>query len=145
MWGLALVALTLAAALQYERTMPAEIPSQKSVLIGTTTVTVEVVDTLELQTRGLSGRTTLPEGEGMLFIFDELDAPGIWMKDMLISIDIIWAEDDGTIVTIKERVSPDTYPQSFHPDSSRVRYVLEVPAGFVGRHGIAEGMKIVVQ
>ncbi|MDZ4225999.1 MAG: DUF192 domain-containing protein, partial [Patescibacteria group bacterium] len=87
-------------------------------------------------------RTSLAEGEGMLFVFEEQGAHGIWMKDMQFAIDIVWASRNGTIITIAERVAPDTYPQSFYASSAEARYVLEVPAGFVARAGIKEGMTL---
>jgi hypothetical protein len=119
--------------------------SRTTVQVGERIVLAEVADTLALQTRGLSGRTGLAEGEGMLFIFEEEGSHGIWMKDMRFSIDIIWAADDGTILTIEERISPDTYPQSFQASEPRARYVLEVPAGFVEKSGIQEGMRLIVE
>ncbi len=112
--------------------------------VGGTTLVVEVARTPEQEARGLSGRSTLGEGTGMLFIFDPIQAPGFWMKDMRFPLDIIFAKADGTIVTIHPNVAPATYPESFRP-SEPVRYVLEVSAGFVAAHGIAEGQKIVVQ
>jgi uncharacterized protein len=87
----------------------------------------EVVDTLKEREQGLSGRTEVPE-DGMLFVFPEKNSAGFWMKDMLISIDIIWIGDGGTIIGIEENVSPDTYPEAFYPPEP-VRYVLEVAAG----------------
>ena len=148
MWALAVVALTLVAAMQYQRHMPlagtANAP-RLMIQMGETTVMAEVADTLALQTRGLSGRTSLGEGEGMLFIFDQEGTHGIWMKDMHFAIDIVWAAGDGTIITIEENISTDTYPQVFYAREQRARYVLEVPAGFVGQTGVAVGDKIVVQ
>lgn len=90
-------------------------------------LTFEIADSNEERTRGLSGRTSVPE-DGLLFVFPEAGRPGFWMKDMQFAIDIIWLLDTGEIVGIEHSVSPDTYPQLFYP-SVPVRYVLEVPAG----------------
>lgn len=109
--------------------------------IADTTISVEVVTTADARERGLSGRNTLPEGKGMLFIFDQEGMWGIWMKDMLFPIDIIWADKDGIIVTIVRGASPDSYPKTFSPTKPAL-YVLEVPAGFVEKHDIAEGQKV---
>lgn len=143
-WALAFVALALAAILYQHTNAPAaeSIARITMVQVGGATVKAEVADTLALQTRGLSGRTNLPEGGGMLFVFEEQGAHGIWMKDMLFAIDILWATGDGTIITVAERVAPGTYPQSFYASSAEARYVLEVPAGFVARAGIKEGMTL---
>ncbi len=46
-----------------------EIDSIKSVIIGSKTITVDVVNTEIDRERGLSGKQTLAEGTGMLFVF----------------------------------------------------------------------------
>lgn len=114
------------------------------VSIASTTVAVEIADSHKERMQGLSGKLSLPLGTGMLFIFEEEGEWGIWMKDMQFSIDIIWADAEGRIVTIAHGVSPATYPNAFYP-SSPAQYVLEVPAGFAAQQGIAEGQQIVVQ
>ena len=110
----------------------------RTISIGGTVIYVDVADTDVLRERGLSGRSDLPGGKGMLFVFDTDDTWGIWMKDMLFPIDIIWVDASGTVVTVAENVAPDTYPKSFYP-SAPARYVLELPAGFAAARGIAEG------
>src|SRR4051812_34888171 len=40
--------------------------------------------------KGLSGRKSLSQNQGMIFIFDHPDKYGFWMKDMLFPIDIIY-------------------------------------------------------
>jgi uncharacterized protein len=112
--------------------------------IGDTSLVVELAVSSEDRARGLSGRTGLAEGTGMLFVFEGEGNWGIWMKDMRFPIDILWANANGIIVTIERNVSPATYPNSFYP-SSPAAYVLEVPAGFAERHGIVTGAQLVVQ
>jgi len=116
----------------------------QTVTIGSTTIAVEVADTEALRNQGLSGRSDLPGGTGMLFVFDTDGLWSFWMKDMLFPLDIIWADAQGRIVGIAHSVSPDTYPQSFTPGEP-ARYALEVPAGFAKEHGIAEGDVLVRQ
>jgi len=146
-WALAFFALALSAIL-YQHTHPLDTQSINAsrtvVQVGGETVMTEVADTPALQTRGLSGRASLAEGEGILFVFEEEGEHSIWMKDMHFAIDIIWAAGDGTIVTIKEGATPESYPEVFH-SAAPARYVLEVNAGFVKHAGVAVGGKIVVQ
>lgn len=113
----------------------------RQVLIGSSAVTAEVADTEALRERGLSGRQSLPEGRGMLFVFDSPGLYGFWMKDMRFSIDIIWAAADGTIISIERDASPESYPRAFHP-AAPAQYVLEVPAGFSRARGIEPGMAL---
>ena len=148
----ALVALVWAASVGFGRPAPSTqftmsgqpmLPTTQ-VALGDTTVTAELATTPQEEAQGLSGRSGLGEGRAMLFIFDPPQAPGFWMKDMRFALDIIFAQGDGTIVTIYADLSPTTYPQTFHP-ASPVKYVLEVPAGFAAAHNVAIGGKIVVQ
>lgn len=67
---------------------------------------LEVADTPLLQTKGLSGRTDLPDNYGMLFIWPEADKRVFWMKDMLLPIDIIWIKGD-KILGIDSNVKPE--------------------------------------
>ncbi len=90
------------------------------------------------RTQGLSNHPGLLPGQGLLFVFDKEGAYSFWMKDMLFSIDIIWIDAKGKVVTIAQGVSPETYPKAFTSDSP-AQYVLEVAAGFALTHGISVG------
>src|SRR2546425_4514534 len=101
----------------------------RNVRIGSISVMAEVADAPASIERGLAGRASLQEGQGMLLVFNAEDRWGVWMKDMRFPIDIIWADVRGSIVAIARDVSPPSFPRAFYP-SRPARYVLEVPAGF---------------
>ncbi|MEK9131407.1 MAG: DUF192 domain-containing protein [Patescibacteria group bacterium] len=111
---------------------------------GDTQVTLTVADTQASRTKGLSGRPGLGADEGMLFVFEQLGYPGIWMKDMQFSIDVLWLDQTNTIVDIREVVSPETYPQVFAPKAKSI-FVIELPAGFVQEHEIKIGDQISIK
>lgn len=111
------------------------------VLLGNKLFYVEVSDTEYLMKKGLSGHKPLGTNEGMLFVFTTDAKHGIWMKDMLFSIDIIWFDKDMRIVHIEKSVSPDTYPKVFEPKED-ARYVLEISAGQSTELGLRIGDKI---
>ena len=136
---LAILVLSMVAVLAYVA-LPKEADTtvMRTISIGGTVIYVDVADTEVLREQGLSGRLNLPEGRGMLFVFENDDTWGIWMKDMLFSIDIVWADASGTVITVAAHVAPDTYPKSFYP-SAPARYVLELPAGFAAAHDIRTG------
>jgi len=117
-------------------------PQGELVSIGGNTVHVTIVDTPEARTKGLSGQGGLAEDEGMLFVFERDGKHSFWMKDMQFSIDILWISSAMRVVDIETRVSPQSYPKSFTPDSP-ARYVLEVPAGYTEKHGVKEGDMLV--
>jgi len=92
------------------------------------TLNIEIVDTPELRTLGLSNRTSLDENSGMLFVFDETKTSNcFWMKDMQFAIDMIWLDAEKKVVTVKENATPETFPESFCP-SGPAKYGLEVKA-----------------
>ncbi len=120
---------------------PRDMPTQTQIRIDSHALWVEVADTEPERQLGLSGRLNLTEGQGLLFVFDSDDKWGIWMKDMRFAIDILWADAAGRVVTVVQNADPGSYPQIFYP-TLPARYVLEVPAGYAGRHGIAEGSQL---
>jgi len=115
--------------------------SRQTLKFGDRTLAVEEVVTDEDRRRGLSGRESIDQNYGMLFIFENNGRYCFWMKDMNFPIDILWLDGDYTVVDIKHSVSPDTYPKSFCPDT-QARYVLEVQAGLSAAKNIAVGSKL---
>ena len=109
--------------------------------INETEIVAEIVDTIESRTLGLSGRTSMVEKEGMLFVFDEAGNYPFWMKDMLFSIDIIWLDANKKIVFIKENATPESFPETWGGEV-KAKYVLEVISGFVKKHKLKIGDKV---
>jgi uncharacterized membrane protein (UPF0127 family) len=103
-------------------------------------IKIEVADTEVKRMKGLSGRKSLPEDSGLLFVSEKEETNGIWMKDMNFPIDIAWLDSNKKILDIKTNVNPDTYPQIFYPEKDGVKikssYVLETNAGFFETSGI---------
>lgn len=104
---------------------------------------VEIADTREKYIQGLSGRDSLDENKGMLFLFDKPDTYGFWMKDMKFPIDIIWISGDKVIYVLSE-VRPDSYPNLFKPPIPADK-VLEINAGLSKKFGIIEGTPFILK
>lgn len=121
--------------------------SQSStVYIGNAKVIVEVESTPESRAKGLSGRNSLENNYGMLFIFPNNDRHGFWMKEMKFPIDIIWIDTD-RVVSIKEN-APVPNPSETLPiyvPQEAANLVLEVPAGYTREHDIRVGSKVEVK
>jgi len=115
--------------------------SSPHIFINGKQLNVEIVKTPGARELGLSGRTSLREDTGMLFVF-ETDAPwGIWMKDMKFPIDILWIDRDGTVLHVEKNATPESYPNIFiSPEPAR--YVLEVNAGFAEKNWIENGFVV---
>lgn len=115
----------------------------KVIKIGDTSIKVEVADTSETRTKGLSGKEILKDGTGMLFVFDSSAQYGFWMKDMNFAIDIVWIDENRRVIGIEKRVSPETFPQIFYPNQA-IKYVLELPAGFTDKYRIDIGQYVTI-
>lgn len=99
----------------------------QTITVGGQEFKVEIADTEAKREQGLSGRASLPPGEGMLFEFAADTKPAFWMKEMNFPLDIAWLDPDFKIIGVERNVAPATYPQTFSPPRP-IRYVLEVNA-----------------
>ena len=79
--------------------------------------------------------------EGMWCDFGERGKWGIWMKDMKFPIDIVWFDEQYEIITIAERVAPETYPKIFYPARDAM-FVLELPVGTVEKYRVKVGESV---
>ena len=109
--------------------------------IGDNHLEVEITDTVLLQARVLSGRPSLPEKQGMLFIFNGLAIRNFWMAGLKFPLDIIWISGD-KVVGFTENLPPAAGIPELYPSSEPVDKVLEINAGLVKKLGIAIGDKI---
>ncbi len=116
-------------------------PGAQIAIVGEIPVKVEIVDTPDARTKGLSGRAELTGVDGMLFVFDTTERHGIWMKDMKFPIDIIWIDESFKVVAVDRGVIPETYPKTFRPPVP-VRYVIETNDNFTDTFGIGVGAMV---
>ena len=118
-------------------------PTAKVVIEGTTgtsTVVVEVVQSPGLVQKGLMYRKFMPADAGMLFLMGEVDDHYFWMKNTLISLDIMFITADHTVAGILENMKPlDTTSKGVGKPSL---YVLEVNGGWAKAHGVSAGTKV---
>ncbi len=112
--------------------------TESSITINNQRFSVEIADSDQERETGLSFRDSLDPESGLLFIFENEDFHGIWMKDMNFSIDILWLDSDLEIIHIEENISPDTFPQTF-VSPTKAKYVLEINAGEVKEFNLSLG------
>ena len=88
---------------------------------------VEVVESEELQRKGLMYRDKLVSQTGMLFLFRNKKRASFWMKNTNVPLDVIFIKQSGIIDSIKK----NTIPMSIEKikSESKVIAVLEIPAG----------------
>jgi len=102
-----------------------------------------LADTPEKRNAGLSGKDSLPVDTVLLFSYEKDSSCSIWMKNMKFSIDVIWLDDKLTVISLKEGLSPGTYPRTFSP-AAPCRYFIEAKAGFIQANNIRLNDKIAI-
>jgi len=107
---------------------------------GVRVFSVELAVTDEEREKGLMFRTSVPDGYGMLFDFKQDQIVTMWMKNTLVSLDMIFIRRDGTIARIAENTNIKS--EDIIPSGEQVRAVLEVAAGTAAKYGIAAGDKV---
>ena len=100
----------------------------------------QIADTPELRERGLMFRQVMPEDSAMLFDFIEPKPVAMWMKNTLVSLDMVFVRQDGTIAALAE----NTVPKSLDTISVQepVRGVIELAAGTVKKLGLKKNDKV---
>lgn len=132
-----LVFLTSFIFLGMSKSAPEPVTSGQ-IRLGEALFNLEIADSDAERVRGLSYRERLPEDNALLFVFDNEERHGIWMKDMYFSIDIVWLDKDKRVIHTEENISPETFPKVFKPASSSL-YVIELNSGTVKEKNIKVG------
>ncbi|MBA5803198.1 DUF192 domain-containing protein [Rhizobium changzhiense] len=103
--------------------------------------TVEIAVTPDQRARGLMFRKTMADDAGMIFDFDQPRRVTMWMENTILPLDMLFADDTGTIRHIKEKAVP--YSRDIIDSTVAVKYVVELNAGIVTKLGIKPGDRIV--
>lgn len=110
------------------------------VYIGSAKFLVEVADTREKRIKGLMFRKNIPDDYGMLLVFDDENIQGIWMKNMLVSLDIIFLNKEKQIIEIFYNVPPcKGDPCESYVSKQPAKYVLEIGGNRCRQLGIKPG------
>lgn len=104
-------------------------------LIGTEKIYVEIADNEAKHSQGLSGRASLAQDTGMLFIFETKQTPSFWMRGMNFGLDFIWIKDKKIIASTKNIPAPiyGEVLETYMPPEP-IDNVLEVNAGWIKKH-----------
>ncbi|MEY4473877.1 MAG: hypothetical protein RL671_2181 [Pseudomonadota bacterium] len=101
---------------------------------------VEVAASMVAQAKGLMFRTKLGPDEGMIFPMDPPRGASFWMRNTVISLDLIFVAPDGRISNIAANAVP--YDETPLLSVGKVKGVLEIPGGRAAELGIAPGDKV---
>ena len=106
------------------------------VVFGSDTVRAEVADTPETRGQGLMYRDAVPDGTGMLFVWDTERERSIWMQNTYVALDVAFIDRNFRIVDIQQ-MEPQT--TDIHDGASPAMFALEVRQGWFAEKGIAVG------
>lgn len=107
---------------------------------GQATYSVELADTPETRAQGLMFRESMPRQAGMLFVYERPQSVSFWMRNTLIPLDMIFADQRGVV----QRVHRDAVPgdETPIPGGPGILVVLEVNAGQAEQFGIGPGTEL---
>ena len=109
------------------------------------TVDVRIADTYQKKYTGLSDTPSLANGSGMLFTYEGSSEHTYVMREMDYPLDIVFIGADGRINSIQGAPAPgpDENGESIQR-TGEGKYVLEVPRGWMERHGIHAGHRVAI-
>ena len=138
-----LIILTIISVLFLQPAISAEAQEGFIKFIGrpNSKVFLEVAAASEEREKGLMNRPSLAEDRGMVFVFRPAAQITFWMKDTLISLDMIFISK-GKIVKIVKNALPNQ-TTILYPSNSLVTEVVEVNGGFSDKHKIKTGDRVV--
>ena len=106
-------------------------------------IEVELAENDDERTQGLMYRKSMDDTKGMLFVFQREEPQSFWMKNTIMSLDIMYVNSNKEIVKIYKSTTP--FSENSLPSEKPATYVVEVASGFTDRYGIKEGDKISYQ
>jgi uncharacterized membrane protein (UPF0127 family) len=110
-------------------------------------ITAEIAQTAAEQQRWLTFRQdVLPLDTAMLIKHDKPDLYEVWMLNIEYNLDLIWFDENGNVVYMKQNVPPcgnlvETVSCTYKTTKPAL-YVMAATAGFIDAHDIAIGSKM---
>ena len=81
-------------------------------------------------------RDAVPEGTGMLFVFDREALRSFWMQNTYVALDVAFIDANFTIVDIQQMEAETT---DIHDGARPAMFALEVRQGWFAGKGISVG------
>ncbi|MDJ1008752.1 MAG: DUF192 domain-containing protein [Paracoccaceae bacterium] len=107
---------------------------------GSARFSVEVADEPAERSQGLMNRETMPMGAGMLFVYEAPQRATFWMRNTLIPLDMIFADETGRVLRVHENAVP--LDETLIDGGPGIKFVLEINGGLAGAMGLAPGVEM---
>jgi uncharacterized protein len=104
------------------------------------TIDIEKADNDMERQFGLMYRKSMPDTEGMLFLFDKAGQQSFWMRNTYIPLDIMFVDAESRILNIHQNTKPQS--DNSLPSTGDAQFVVEVAGGFSEKYGVKPGDKI---
>ena len=138
-----LIALTVSASGSAYAQPRAEAPQlhlpRTELRAGMFRIDAQVASQFHERQTGLMHRKSMPQHEGMLFIFETPGVQCFWMKNTLIPLTAAFVADDGRIVNLADMQPLD---ENSHCSAQPVRYVLEMNQGWFTSKNLQAGTQL---
>jgi len=107
---------------------------------GPHSFTVELAATPQEKALGLMYRRSLPANAGMLFLYDRPQPLTMWMRNTLISLDMVFIGADMRVHRIETHTEP--FSTDIISSDGEVKAVLELNAGTAAAIGLKVGDEV---
>ena len=136
------IRLATLAALALAAVAPAHALDDVKVITSTGThhFQVEIAADDASREKGLMFRKYLPADRGMLFEFDKEATQTFWMKNTPLSLDLVFIDGHGKVVTIAANAEPES--EDIIASSAPSKAVLELNAGAAAAIGLKDGDRV---
>jgi uncharacterized membrane protein (UPF0127 family) len=116
----------------------AELPAVQ-LSTGMHLIRAEVADSMGTRMEGLMHRKSMPQGSGMVFVFEENAPHCMWMKNTLIPLSVAFIDESGAIINIADM---QPHSEQSHCAARPARYALEMNKGWFAQRGIKPGARL---
>jgi uncharacterized protein len=140
MRAMMMAGVVLAGCSQPPLESPQALPEQQVTLKGVE-LTVQIAESEDERQKGLMFVKSMPENDGMLFVWDEAAPRSFWMRNTYIPLDIVYL-NEGKVVSVVQGKPLD---ETGLPSGVPADMVLEVNAGWVAKHGVTVGDTLEIQ
>lgn len=100
--------------------------------------TLEIADEQNERARGLMYRENICDSCGMLFVFLQEETMSFWMKDTLVSLDMVFINSNNKVVKIHKNTETNNTTNRYSSQEP-AKYVIETKAGFTDKINLKEG------
>ena len=130
--------LVLLAALFAANAQAQQLPTVE-LAAGMHLIRAEVADSMGTRMQGLMYRKSMPQGAGMVFVFEESATHCMWMKNTLIPLSVAFIDESGAIINIADM---QPHSEQSHCAARPARYALEMNKDWFAQRGIKPGAKL---